>query len=350
MDGFLAAVSLLPQPLSSVLRRVSPAVAHSVQEIRLRAGQAIALSMGGVTWFVQEDGCLSEVGGVSCREDMLHAAVQRLLQYSVYAHTEELRRGFVTANGCRVGIAGTAVVENGAVTSYRAIDALCLRVARAHPDCARPLADMLCENGTVHSALLCGEPSAGKTSLLRDLAVQLVRKRCAVTVIDERGELGGVGPLAGCDVLRHVPKAIGIEQAVRCLAPQAVLLDELGDTDEIEAVRDGALRGVPAIATVHGRSVGELFRRRALREALTEHVFDYVAVMHGRTKPGCIVQMIRTEDVCERDRCGVAHTHGARLWVGGEVQPAPPLDSNTADRAITAMPGRADPLHGGADE
>ncbi len=298
MEGYAAAVSLLPQPLNTALMRVSPDIAKTVQEIRLHVGRAVMLGMRGTVWYLQSDGSLATVdtNGVCCTDIMLQSAVQRLSQYSLYAHTEELRRGFITANGCRVGIAGTAITEHGTVVGYRSIDALCLRVARIHRGCAEQLAERLCEDGAVHSALLCGEPSSGKTSLLRDLALQFSKRRLSVSVIDERGEIGGVQPLHGCDVLRYTPKPTGIEQAVRCLAPQVILVDELGDEAEIRAVCDGMLRGVPTIATVHGKSLRELYRRTALGHALRDGVFDCFVRMQGRVAPGSIAEIIRVED------------------------------------------------------
>ena len=353
MDGYRAAVSLLPTALSSYLWRVSPAIGGKVQEIRLRAGQAVALGFDGKEWVLRQDGTVSDcvADGVCCCQEWLHDAAQRLVQYSPHSHTEELRRGFVTANGCRVGIAGTAITEHGTVTGYRAIDSLCLRVARVHAGCARPLLPILCNGGTVHSALLCGEPSCGKTSMLRDLAVQLTRQRLSVAVIDERGEIAGAHPLVGCDVLRYVPKPIGIEQAVRCLSPQVLLFDELGEQDEIFAVRDSALRGVPSIATVHGRSVDELYRRRALREALQDGVFEYLVLMHGRTRPGRVAQIVRTGDrERERNRDSLVDSHRGRLGMCGAAYVAPSLNGDATNRASAPISCGTDPLYGGTRE
>ncbi len=305
MDGYTAAVSLLPHALQTPLLAVDTVVSRRAQELRLRAGQAVSLGFGGEEWFVAENGMVSvkREDGIVCSEVLLRQSADRILEYSVYAHQEELRRGFVTAGGCRVGIAGTAVVEHGQITGYRAISALCIRVAREHVGCAETLMPFLCENG-VHSALICSEPAGGKTSILRDLAAQFACRRLPVTVIDERGELSGGRPLVGCDVLCHTPKAAGIEQAVRCLAPRAVLLDELGDADELAAVCDGFLRGVPTIATVHLRTPEELCRRDGLRDMLERGVFDYVILLCGRHAPGHIAQVLRTEDwLCERTRC-----------------------------------------------
>lgn len=303
MNGYTTAVSLLPHTLQIPLLAVDIAVNLRVQEIRLRSGQAVSLGFDGKEWFVANGGVITErrEQGIVCDEALLKQTIERILEYSVYAHQEELRRGFVTAGGCRIGIAGTAVIERGTVTGYRALNALCIRVAREHKGCAESLVPTLCENG-VHSALICSEPAGGKTSVLRDLAVQFASRRLPVTVVDERGELSGVASLAGCDVLRYTPKAVAIEQAIRCLAPRAVLLDELGDADELAAVCDGFLRGVPTISTVHACTLTELYKRNALRDMLKRGVFEYVIQLCGRHDPGRVAQVLRTEDwLRERD-------------------------------------------------
>ncbi len=304
MNGYRAAVSLLPSVWQIPLLSIAPSHMCRVQEIRLRAGQAVSFGIGGEEYFLTDKGVLTErrADGVLCEEHLLRQTVDRMLEYSVYAHQEELRRGFVTVGGCRVGIAGTAVAEDGCIVGYRAITSLCIRVARVHDGCAESLMRVLYDD-QVHSALICSEPSGGKTSILRDLAHQFSRRRLSVTVIDERGELSGVDSLIGCDVLRYVPKAVGLEQAIRCLAPQAVLLDELGDTDELEAVCDGFLRGVPTIATVHAGTADLLCKRQGLYNLLERGIFDYLIFLHGRHAPGRIAQVLRTEEwLHERNR------------------------------------------------
>lgn len=113
--------------------------------------------------------------------------------------------------------------------------------------CADPLLNRLLQGGRIAGALICGEPSSGKTSLLRDMARQLSDgsrgRRYHVAVVDERGELGADRGLPECDVLLYCPKEKGIEQAVRCLAPDVVLFDELGTPEETRAVTGLPQRG-----------------------------------------------------------------------------------------------------------
>ncbi len=94
--------------------------------------------------------------------------------------------------------------------------------------------------------LLVGAPSSGKTTVLRDIARQLssgsVGAIRRVAVIDERGELAGVykgmrGIFLGLAArLDGYPKAQGILQAVRSLAPDYILCDEIGSLKKIPSL------------------------------------------------------------------------------------------------------------------
>lgn len=310
MDSFDRAAGYLPAGLRDLLRRIPPDIRHKTQEIRLRADAPLFLSTPSGEWAVTGTGqatARAEADGRVCTKQELEETFEALCEYSVHSHQQELRQGYIsTRNGCRAGVAGTTVVENGQVVSIRGITSLCIRVARPHPGAASGLARALIDRrGQVHSALLCGEPSSGKSSLLRDLARQLSQglagRRYRVSVIDERGELSGVpeapgqASLRSCDVLLYSPKPAGIGQAVRCLAPDVLLFDELGGEDEVDAVTAGLFAGVAAIASAHCRDRESLLRRRAVRRALESGAFDYIVMLAGRGRPGEVAGIYETE-------------------------------------------------------
>lgn len=324
MDGYWRALQLLPPVLKGPLSAISEP--ERVQDIHLRSGQAVSVGCGAEEWFVNADGTLSadNAAAITCDDVSLQQTVARVMQYSTYSHREELRYGFVTAEGCRVGIAGTAIVEKGVIVGYRSLRSLCLRVAREHRGCAASLAKILLD-GDVHSALICSEPAGGKTGMLRDLVREAARRRLSTAVVDERSEVSGLLPLEGCDVLCGTPKPQGIEQAVRCLSPRIVLLDELGDDAELRAVQDAAVRGVPTIATVHARTTDELRRRASLMFLLKNGVFDYTVLLCGRHAPGMVASVQRTEEWIYGDhRYSTGLDSGHRLRYRGATRAVPP--------------------------
>ncbi len=329
MGEFSGAIVSLPSELKNVLAKVPPDVQETVQEIRLRAGAPVVLSTPQAQWYVKADGQVTAIAGnhlLCCPAAQLTECFQMLCEYSVHTHQQELRSGYIsTRSGCRIGVAGSAVVENGEIVSMRAITSLCIRVARAHIGCAHTLARQLTADGGIASTLVCGEPSSGKSSLLRDLARQLADgfggRRWRVAVVDERGELSGEGQLSGCDVLLYCPKAKGIEQAVRCLAPDVVLFDELGTEEELRAVAGSLQCGVAVIASAHCRDAASLLRRPGMADALRDRAFTRIALLAGREAPGTVARLWTVEELlCESGRIASDCDHGraaGRLRFGG---------------------------------
>ena len=218
-----------------------------IQELRLRAEAPVTVSLPQGERFLTRDGLsfVRQPNGFFCSRKQLEDCFFAFCGRSVYAHQWELEQGYIAVEGgIRVGVAGTAVTRDGGVCSVQNITALCIRLPRRVAGCARPLLSLTLEGDTPISTVLVGPPSCGKTTLLRDLAVLLAARHRRVSVVDERGELSFGDTLCGCDVLRGYPKAVGVRQAVRCLAPDVILLDELGDGAEIQAVADCAHAGV----------------------------------------------------------------------------------------------------------
>ena len=364
MDSFERAAGYLPADLRELLRKIPPALRLEIQEIRLRADAPLILSAPSGEWAVSGTGQVTEkaeTAGRICTKQELEETFEALCEYSVHSHQQELRQGYIsTRSGCRAGVAGTTVVEGGQVVSMRSITSLCIRVARPHPGCAASLARALTDSrGRVHSALLCGEPSSGKSSLLRDLARQLSQgltgRRYRVSVIDERGELSrvpeapGQASLRNCDVLLYCPKPAGIGQAVRCLAPDVLLFDELGGEDEVDAVTAGLFAGVAAIASAHCRDRDSLLRRQAIRRALENGAFDYVVMLAGRGRPGEVAGIFETEAWLHENSGLAPHRGGgtAPRFDGGGRTPAAGVDARPTV-PVYGQIGGSDPLYCGA--
>ena len=263
-------------------------VTDGIQEIRLRADAPVVVSLAHGERFLTGHGLslVRQSDVFFCSRRQLEACFFAFCGHSVYAHQWELEQGYIAVEGgIRVGVAGTAVVCNGTVSSVQNVTALCIRLPRRVAGCARPLVPLVAEG---ENTLLVGPPSCGKTTLLRDLAVQLSACHRRVAVVDERGELSWEDTLKGCDVLRGYPKAVGIRQAVRCLAPDYILLDELGDGAEIQAVADCAHAGVAVVATMHGYHPVQMAAQPVVRELIGRRIFTRWIFLEGRDRPGQI--------------------------------------------------------------
>lgn len=298
MDEFFDAIRLLPAFLWQTLNQFPTAQAAGVQEIRLRSGRPVTLTVQGRAVVVTPAGRATEreEEGLWLEQSQLLDAWHALCGYSVHSIERELTRGFFTLRGGhRVGVAGIAHWSGEVQTGWRTVTSLNIRVARAR---SRPLpADV--EELTARSAnwLVAGPPGSGKTTLLRDVARALSRRGARVTVVDERCELfpcSGKGfalpvPLH-CDVLSDMPKAEGILTAVRSLGPQYILCDELGGGADLAAVEQGLACGVRFIVSVHGECVEDLTRRCGSLWGMGG--FVRAVFLRGQETPGQVRQVV----------------------------------------------------------
>lgn len=290
MDEFFQVVGALPSWLARPLQQLPPGVAPSVQEVRLRVGCTPVLTVSGRLCTPQE--LARELPGLQrlrLTPMQMEEILFTLCGGSVHTHQHEIAQGYVTlASGCRAGLGGRFLQtpEEGLVLQQ--LTSVNLRIAR---DRVIELPEELRAALQTHfiGMLLVGEPSSGKTTLLRSIARELVGQKRLVSVIDERRELfaessGG----HALDVLSGIAKGQAVQMALRTLSPQVILLDELGGMDEVAALEQGLFSGVDFVATLHAATPEEAIGRpqvQALQARGGLHVLVWLA---GRTAPGQI--------------------------------------------------------------
>ena len=251
----------LPLKLADSVKRVS----EELCEIRLRADLPVSFVLTSGKRFVTESGRLTSFDSDSLMkvsQQEIEEIFRRMCEYSVHSVMDSLVNGFITIEGgSRVGVYGTAVTKDGEITSIRNICGMNIRISGNFYGTAEPLWEKLYQNGIINT-LICGPPSSGKTTLLRDIARLLSDKsRCKVAVVDERRELCGGYLGANTDVLASYPKAKGVEIAVRTLSPEVIICDEIGSVCEIESVAEGMNSGVRFVMSLHCSDASELFNK-----------------------------------------------------------------------------------------
>lgn len=274
----------LPEPVRSyVMSEDKP-----ITEIRLRVNRPIQL-----VYFASEDRILG--GSISAGE--LRKIALSMMEHSYYACEEELNRGYFTmANGCRVGISGSFSTVDGEKYHLRTISSLCIRIARAAVGCAEGFVERILENRPV-SALVLSAPGMGKTTLLRDAARILSEKGYRIGIADERHEIAAcINGVPGfdlgirSDVIDGCPKAMAIEMLIRSLAPQIIITDEIGNSEDLEAIREATRMGVSMIASAHASSL-EVFENGSMGKLLREGLFEIAVWLGGQ--PGHIQEIRR---------------------------------------------------------
>ena len=316
-NNFDSAVSFLPGSLNKMLLNISDEIKEKTYEIRLRAGKCIALTTADGTIFADRDRFTyvysEELHKVTVQE--MRDSFNRLCNFSVYSHADSIAQGFITlSDGHRVGISGTAVTENGAIKSIRDVNSLNIRIAREFKGCADEIIEkVFC--GGLNNLIVAGPPSSGKTTLLRDIARQVSSGRLSeyykVAVVDERCEISpvsngeckcDVGP--NTDVLSSFRKADGIMCALRTLSPELIVCDEIGTSEECEAIKSGLNSGVNFALSIHAANVFELKNKPQFR-ILEQSGIDWKIIVLSSV-PGKIKEIIEIGETDVQNDCPVS--------------------------------------------
>ena len=141
---------------------------------------------------------------------------------------------------------------------------------------------------------LAGDAVQAKTTLhlaalQRTIARALAERQRLVAVIDERGELfPPEQPLPPLERIGGVDKARAVQMALRTLAPQVILLDELGSLEETMALEQGFFSGVDFIASIHAPDAAQAQCRPQVQALLQRGMLRQLVILAGRETPGCI--------------------------------------------------------------
>ena len=254
-------LSVLPSRLRDAVDKTGR---ETLLELRLRLNAQPELICTTGAYFLQE---------TVTREDLTFC-VNVASQYSPWT-ASTASRGFLTApGGHRIGICGAVVCRNGIVTGFGEVFSLCIRVARDFPGIAQKA------DGISGSIVIIGAPGWGKTTLLRDLCRRISRQQ-TVCVVDERCEVFPDGFKRGIrmDVLTGCPKIYGIEMLLRTMSPSYIAVDEITAEEDCNALVQASNSGVQLIATAHGSSVEDFFRRGVYRTAVEHSLFQTVLLL-----------------------------------------------------------------------
>ncbi len=280
----------LQERMEKALRMIEDA-----QEIRVRVYAPLMIRAKGKEYFITESGQVTNKRNVAdnMQPRDLEDIVYHICRSSLYAYEEEIKRGYLTIEGgYRVGVAGQAVLDNaGSLKTIKNISFLNIRIAHEVIGAAKSALQQLYIDRELKNTLVISPPGYGKTTFLRDLVREVSNgnswgKGMHCCIIDERSELAGsfrgvpqldVG--VRTDVLDGCPKAVGMMMVLRSMAPQVIVVDELGTTEDIHALFSVIRSGCRILATIHGENLRDFQSKSFLQEVIREKVFERYVVI-----------------------------------------------------------------------
>ena len=335
MRGLLA---LLPSGIAELLQRVPTEILNRMTELRLRAGQPPAVTVGARTLFLSSEGAAATAEkGLLIPQETVQETLLSLCGHSLHGIEKTLEQGYFTAaGGFRVGVCMLPDAGRQGLAF-----SLCIRLPRELPGAAREVYPVWRKSSGI---ILAGPPASGKTTVLRDLCRMISAGErdgpCRTVLIDERNELSGwdgkraafrLGPCT--DILFGIPKEQALRRAIRTLSPQVILCDEIADGREAAAIREGFYCGVKFAVTVHCGSRQEMDGNAILRELMRTGAFSHI---HLLGLPAGTKGVTVTKDEFDREDNGAHY----RVWdVRGDrdglfEQAAPEPAAGGADGAV----------------
>ena len=199
--------------------------------------------------------------------------------------------------GNRIGIVGSGVFnEKNNIINLNYISSLNFRISRQVLGCSNSIMTEIwnSQKDNIYNTLIASAPGIGKTTLLKDITRNISNGRCkrrglSVSVIDERGEIAAThkGMMQNdlgirTDVLDNIPKFIGMKMAIRSMAPDVIVADEIGGKEDVEAIKYALRCGVKGIFTAHATSIEELKKNPAISSLIEEKVFEKIIILKNR--------------------------------------------------------------------
>ena len=264
-----------------------------IQEIRIKVNKPI------IIYLSNKEIILKRVATVNDIKQIL----VKVSNYSLYAHEEEIKQGYITIKGGhRIGIAGECVLSKGDVRTIRNISSLNIRICKEVKGCSNEIMKYIVDNDRINNTLIISPPKCGKTTILRDIARNISNgmpinnlKGKKVSIIDERSEIAscfnGIPQLdvgIRSDILDNCLKKDGMLMAIRSLSPEILICDEIGTKGDIEALNMAFNSGVNIIVTIHGYSIEDIYKRKVFKDLLENSILEKVIVLSNRKGPGTI--------------------------------------------------------------
>ena len=258
-------------------------IEEKIEEIRIRINRPIILKLRN------QDICINYI----VTEKDIMQTLEKLCENSLYAYKKQIAEGYITVKGGhRVGITGTGVVEEEKIINIKYISSLNFRIAREVKGCSKNILKEIInqKDNTIYNTIIVAPPGKGKTTMLRDIVrnisngiqeLSFTGKNCGL--IDERGEIAAcyrgipqkdVG--IRTDIIENVSKEKGIMMLIRSMAPEVIACDEIGSSQDVQAIEKAVISGVKGIFTMHGKSIDDVKNNKDINKLLEKNILEKI--------------------------------------------------------------------------
>lgn len=279
-------IRYFPINISSLLYKAinqNEKIKEQIQEIRIRVGRPIILKLHNLDILIEY---------IVNQTEILHI-LEKICENSIYAYKNQICNGYITIKGGhRIGITGSAVVENEKIINIKYITSLNFRIARQVLNCSNKIIGQVIDekNQDIYNTLIVSPPGRGKTTVLRDLIRKLSNgideinfkgKTCGV--VDERGEIAAMYKGVPqndigirTDIIENISKAKGIKILIRTMAPEIIACDEIGSKEDVEAIQEAIISGVKGIFTMHGKTLEDVKSNNQINKLIEENKIEKI--------------------------------------------------------------------------
>lgn len=289
MTGIETVLEYIPYNIKKLVQQIQ--LQNEIEEIRLRANKPLCIKTSKGTEVIEY---------IVSQQEILQA-FEKICENSVYSYRKQICDGYITIRGGnRVGIVGSAVVDNGQVININYISSLNFRIAREKIGCSNKIIEDIIniEQNTIYNTLIISPPGCGKTTLLRDIVRNISNgikvlnfKGKTVGIVDERGEIAAmykgipqndIGIRS--DVIDNMPKSEAMRILVRSMSPDVIACDEIGSIEDVKAIDYAMCSGVKGIFTAHGKDIEEVNKNPEISKLLQKNVFERIIKLNPQKR------------------------------------------------------------------
>ena len=262
-------LSFLPDKYLGIIKNIDYDLLY---EIRLRTGYPTKINYNNKIVYLSYQGLTTDKDkAIICTNIDITEIINNLTERSLYAFNDRIKEGYLsTTSGVRIGLAGECVFCDNKIQTIKNFSSLNIRVPHQIKNCSNKFIKDIISKGIINNTLLISPPFLGKTTLLKDIAIQLnSRQNHSILIIDERGEFAEIDG-ENIDKITFSNKTFAFNNALRSLSPSIVITDELSSKEDWEYAKNAINSGVKIIASCHSDSLDSLIRKDSFIENLFE--------------------------------------------------------------------------------